>query len=63
MMIKTWRTLLLLMAVKFVVPFSARSEDPIKLKYTRQEIEEKWRARVQSFLDKDVIPIIDLESF
>ncbi len=63
MMIKTWCALLLLMAVTFAVTFSARAEDPIKLKYTRQEIEEKWRARVQSFLDKDVIPIIDLESF
>ncbi len=63
MTIKTWRALLLLMAVTFVVPFSALSEDPIKLKYTRQEIEAKWRARIQSFLDKDVIPIIDLESF
>ena len=63
MMIKTWRALLLLMAVTFVVPFSALSEDPIKLKYMRQEIEDKWRGRIQSFLDKGVIPLIELLSF
>ncbi len=62
-MIKTWCALLLLMAVTFAVPFSVRAEDPIKLKYTRQEIEDKWRGRIQSFSDQGVIPLIDLLSF
>lgn len=32
------------------------------LKYDRATIEQRWRSRVQSFLDKGVIPLIDLES-
>jgi len=42
---------------------AAPAEEPVGIKYSRQEIEEKWRVRIQSFLDKGVIPIIDLESF
>jgi len=42
---------------------AAPAEVPVEIKYSRQEIEQKWRARIQSFLDKGVIPIIDLESF
>ncbi|MFQ5764467.1 MAG: hypothetical protein ACE5GT_06025, partial [Rhodospirillales bacterium] len=38
------------------------AEKPVEIKYSRQELEEKWRARIQSFLDKGVIPLIDLES-
>ena len=40
----------------------ARAEKPVEIKYSRQELEGKWRARIRSFLDKGVIPIIDLES-
>lgn len=47
----------------FASAVAAPAEDPVEIKYSRQEIEEKWRVRIQSFLDKDVIPIIDLESF
>ena len=43
--------------------FGAPAEDPVEIKFSRQEIEEKWRTRIQSFLDKGVNPIIDLESF
>ena len=42
--------------------FSASAAEPVTINYSRQELEEKWRGRVQSFLDKGVIPIIDLES-
>jgi hypothetical protein len=63
MTIKTCRALLLLIAVTFLVPVAALSENPIKLKYTRQEIEDKWRGRIQSFFDNEVIPLIDLLSF
>jgi hypothetical protein len=47
----------------FASAVAAPAEERVEIKYSRQEIEEKWRARIQSFLDKDVIPIIDLESF
>lgn len=40
----------------------ARAEKPVEIKYSRQELEGKWRAAIRSFLDKGVIPIIDLES-
>jgi len=40
-----------------------RAEQPIDIKYTRQQLEEKWRARIQSFLDQGVIPLIDFLSF
>ena len=36
--------------------------DPVDIKFTRPELEQKWRSRIQSFLDRGVIPIIDLES-
>lgn len=40
----------------------AGAEEPVEIKFTRQELEEKWRGRIQSFLDKGVIPLVDLES-
>lgn len=43
-------------------PAAAPAEQPAEMKYTRQEIEAKWRARIQSFLDGGVIPLIDMES-
>ncbi len=52
---------MLLMAVTLAVP--ALAEDPIKLKHTRQEIEVKWRVRIQSFLNRGVIPLVDFLSF
>lgn len=41
---------------------SAHAEEPVKIKYTRAELEAKWSARVQSFLDKGIVPLIDLQS-
>lgn len=32
------------------------------LKYERAALEQRWRARIQGFLDRGVIPLIDLES-
>ncbi len=43
--------------------FAAPAEEPVEIKFSRHEIEAKWRARIRSFLDKGVIPIIDMESF
>jgi len=46
------------------IPLSGlRAEEPVQLKYTQTEIEGKWRVRLQSILDKDAIPLIDLLSF
>lgn len=46
-----------------VLAASARAEQPVAITVARQEIEDKWRARIQSFLDRDVIPLIDMESY
>jgi len=48
-----------------VILFNATSviaAEPVEINFSRPQLEEKWRARIQSFLDKDVIPIIDLEA-
>jgi len=50
-------------AAFFAFVVAAAAEDPVEIKYSRQEIEEKWRVRIQSFLDKGVIPLIDFLSF
>ncbi len=63
---KTVRLLCLVLglaAAFLFLPASARAEQPVEMKYARQEIEAKWRARIQSFLDKGVIPLIDMESY
>ncbi|MDA1090511.1 MAG: amidohydrolase family protein [Proteobacteria bacterium] len=35
---------------------------PVEINFSRQQLEEKWRGRIQSFLDKGTVPLIDLES-
>lgn len=40
----------------------ALAEKPVEINLPREQLEEKWRARILSFLDKGVIPIIDLQS-
>lgn len=47
----------------YVIPSPVHAEDPIQLEYSRPELFKKWRARIQSFLDRDVIPIVDFLSF
>lgn len=39
-----------------------RAEDQVRLNFGRAELEAKWEARLRSFLDRGVIPLIDLES-
>jgi len=41
--------------------FSQISNDS-DIKWTKTEIEQHWKRRIESFLDKGVIPIIDMES-
>jgi hypothetical protein len=53
----------LLVVSTFVRPSGTLAEEPVQLKYSQAEIENKWRVCIQSFLDKGVIPLIDLLSF
>ena len=53
---------LLVFGALLAVPIASLAEKPVEIKYSRPELEEKWRARIQSFLDRGVIPLIDLES-
>lgn len=46
----------------FLVP-QARAEEPVALEHSHPEIEALWRARIRSFLDRGVIPLIDVLSF
>jgi len=41
---------------------SLAAEQPVALKHDRAQLEASWRARIQSFLDRGVIPLVDLES-
>ena len=44
------------------LPAALVAEEPVALKHERAALEKLWRARVQSFLDRGMIPLIDLES-
>jgi hypothetical protein len=57
---RRWR--LGILAAVLLAATSARAEEPVALKYTRAELEAKWHARVQSLLDRGVVPLIDLET-
>ena len=59
----TWRVLFLLVASTFFLPDWTLAEEAVQLKYSQAKIEDKWRVRIQSFLNKGVIPLIDLLSF
>jgi predicted TIM-barrel fold metal-dependent hydrolase len=41
---------------------AAWRNQPTTLKHERASLEQQWKNRIQSFLDKGVIPLIDLES-
>jgi hypothetical protein len=56
--------IMFLLIVSTFIPLSGlRAEEPVQLKYTKTEIEDKWQVRIQSILAKNVIPLIDLLSF
>lgn len=55
--------LFVLTAPAYILLPGALAEEPIQLQYSQSEIEDKWQVRIQSFLDKDVISLIDLLSF
>lgn len=52
----------LLCFLMLFAPFASQAEEPVALKHERAALEKLWRARVQAFLDRGVIPLIDLES-
>ncbi len=56
------RILLIFFVIVLMLPLYVFAGSPVELRYTRQETEALWRARIQSFLDKGIIPLIDLES-
>jgi len=43
-------------------PAKLLGEEPIQVTIPRVELEQNWRGRIQSFLDRDVVPLIDLQS-
>jgi len=53
----------LLIVSAFASSPKALADEAVQLKYSQAEIEDKWQVRIQSFLEKDVIPLIDLLSF
>ena len=53
---------LILAGFVFFAGLPVQAADPVDIKFTRPELEQKWRARIQSSLDRNVIPFIDLES-
>ncbi|MEX2080421.1 MAG: hypothetical protein WEC33_02305, partial [Dehalococcoidia bacterium] len=56
------RAALFLLALCLAIPAAARAEEEVKLRFSRQELEAKWRERIQTLLAKGVIPVIDMES-
>ena len=42
--------------------FPVGAEKPVDIIRARQQMQEIWRQRIQSFLDRGVIPLIDLQS-
>lgn len=58
------RTILAVAAIAALLALapSVRGEEPVTIKFSRAELEAKWQTRIQSFLGRGVIPLIDLQS-
>lgn len=53
-----------LVATAVLIPHQpANAESPVKIVHSREQIENLWRTRIQSFLDKGTIPLVDMLSF
>lgn len=52
----------LIAGVLLFAPVAALAEEPVAIAYSRATLEQRWQARIQSFLDRGMIPLIDLES-
>ena len=55
-------SLLLATALALCTCLPARAEEPTPPAHSRAELEQIWRTRIQSFLDRGVIPLVDMES-
>lgn len=56
------RAVLISLSLLIWLPAPLGAEELVALKHERATLEKLWRARVQSFLDRGMIPLIDLES-
>lgn len=66
MMLKNSKSIKLLLLVFLIILFTVNpvlsAQKAVPPKYDRKTLEKKWKQRIVSFLDKGVIPLIDLES-
>lgn len=56
------RAILMSMLLLTSFPAALVAEESVTITHERTTLEKLWRARLQSFLDRGVIPLIDLES-
>lgn len=54
--------LVLFLVLAFSLPGPARPDAPVRLNYSRAELETRWEARIRSMLARGVVPLIDMES-
>lgn len=53
---------ILVFGALLTVPLASLAEKPVEIAFSRAELEQKWHVRILSFLDRGVIPLIDLQS-
>ena len=53
---------LVLVLACLCLPGPAGAEEPVRLDLDRTQMETLWRSRIRSFLDRGVMPLIDMES-
>jgi len=56
------RNLFMIFMLFILMASVSSAEKNVSLKYDRIALENKWKSRISAFLDKGVIPLIDLES-
>ena len=63
---RTFLTFTLIFTVTLALPLGqhpVKAGGPVRVKLSRKAIEGKWMARIQMFLDRGTIPLVDLLSF
>lgn len=58
----TFGFVVVLLAALMLHSQSAAAEQPVALKFDRATLQQKWKARIDGFLAKGVVPLVDLES-
>ena len=56
-----WTRLSAILAV-VIITLPSHAEEPAELQFSRGELVAKWRGRIQSFLDRGELPLIDMET-